>query len=281
MLEDCGVGTYPYPYHHHHLGFPQNPLRTKIPPYPNFADPFDPGINLPIFPTTPEQSQTAQPKKGTVPTNNGILIPPQTKQKPPIPLRPIALGNREFGIPGVSSEMESDDYHHISEHLQRAAVKINKTKLAITLQDKDKPPSQLSESDEEIVTNSDKYPYDDGEVAIKKIMPSEQWNLVSVEEGEFLIPKEIPREPILKSNNGDARQNPTTSTPFSPPSGYEINRQIEDELRNWTGAGTRIDDRYYSYSDEGCPAKFRPIDDAIIYHPQHGNLLEYKDHMLG
>ena len=163
--------------------------------------------------------------------------------------------------------MESDDYHHISEHLQRAAVKINKTKLAITLQDKDKPPSRLSESDEKIVTNSDKYPYDDGEVAITKVMPSEQWDSVSVEEGEYLIPEEIPREPLFKSNNGDRRQNPTTSTPFSPLSGYEINRRIEDELRNWTGAGTRIDDRYYSYSDEGCPATFRPIDDAIIYHP--------------
>ena len=46
----------------------------------------------------------------------------------------------------------------------------------------------------------------------------------------------------------------------------EINR-IENELRNWTGAGIRMDDRYYSYSDEGCLAKTKPIEDAIIYHP--------------
>ena len=72
-------------------------------------------------------------------TNTSFL--PQTKQKPPVPPRPTLLSNRDTNIQGVSSEMESDDYHHISEHLQRAAAKINKTKLAITLQDKDKPPS--------------------------------------------------------------------------------------------------------------------------------------------
>ena len=54
--------------------------------------------------------------------------------------------------------MEPDDYHHISEHLQRAAEKINKSKLPITLQDKDKPPSRLSESDEESVTDPGMYP---------------------------------------------------------------------------------------------------------------------------
>ena len=96
---------------------------------------------------------------------------------------------------------------------------------------------------------------------MKKVMPLEQWGSISGEEGEYLIPREIPREPMLKPDitphNNDIEQNPTTSTPFSPPpSGFEINRQIEDELRNWTGASTRIDDRYYSYSDEGCLAKF-------------------------
>ena len=97
--------------------------------------------------------------------------------------------------------MESDDYHHISEHLQRAAAKINKTKLVITLQDKDKPPSHLSESDEETITNWDKYPYDDREVVMKRVMPLEQWDSVLGEEGEYLIPKEIPRELVLKSDN--------------------------------------------------------------------------------
>ena len=83
----------------------------------------------------------AQTVKETVSKTNNIPVSPQTKQKPPVPSRPTLLSNRDTNIQGVSSEMESDDYHHISEHLQRAAAKINKTKLAITLQDKDKPPS--------------------------------------------------------------------------------------------------------------------------------------------
>ena len=83
----------------------------------------------------------AQTVKETVSKMNNILVSPQTKQKLPVPPRPTLLSNRDTNIQGVSSEMESDDYHHTSEHLQRAAAKINKTKLAITLQDKDKPPS--------------------------------------------------------------------------------------------------------------------------------------------
>ena len=93
---------------------------------------------------------------------------PPIKQKPPVPPRPALLSSKDTNIQGVSSEMESDDYHHISEHLQRAAAKINKSKLAITLQDKDKPPSHLSESDEESITDPGMYPYNDGEVAIKR-----------------------------------------------------------------------------------------------------------------
>ena len=77
----------------------------------------------------------------TVPDTISTPVSPLTKQKPPIPLRPALLGNKDTNVQGVSSEMESDDYHHISEHLQRAAAKINKSKLAITLQDKDKLPS--------------------------------------------------------------------------------------------------------------------------------------------
>ena len=150
-------------------------------------------------------------------------ISPQTKQKPPIPLRPTVLGNRDPNIHRVSSEMESDDYHHISEHLQRAAAKINKTKLVITLQDKDKPPSQLSESDEESITDPDRYPYDDGEVIMKKVMSLEQWGLMSGDEGEYLIPREPPLKPDITLQDNDPKENPTTSTPFSPPSRFEIN----------------------------------------------------------
>ena len=122
---------------------PPEATKNKTPPYPDSAESFDLGISLPIPPTTPEPltSQMAQTVKGAVSKMNSIPIPPQTKQKLPVPPRPTVLGNRDPNIHGVSSEMESDDYHHISEHLQRAVAKINKTKLVITLQDKDKPPS--------------------------------------------------------------------------------------------------------------------------------------------
>ena len=86
------------------------------------------------------------------------------------------------------------------------------------------------------------------------------------DEGEYLIPREPLLKPGITLQDNDLKENPTTSTCFSPLSRFEINR-IEDELRNWTGAGTRMDDRYYSYSDEGCLAKTKPIEDAIIYHP--------------
>ena len=97
-------------------------------------------------------------------------------------------------------------------------------------------------------------------------MSPEQWGSTSGEEGEYLIPRESPLKTGITLQDSDLKENPTTSTPFSPPSRMEINR-IEDELRNWTGAGIRMDDRYYSYGDEGCPAKTKPIEDAIIYHP--------------
>ena len=88
----------------------------------------------------------------------------------------------------------SDDYHHISEQLNRAAEKINKTKLSISLQDKDKPSSHLSESDEENLTELGMYPYDDGKVQLKKVMcPTSSWDSCSgEEEGKYLMPRESP-----------------------------------------------------------------------------------------
>ena len=56
------------------------------------------------------------------------------------------------------------------------------------------------------------------------------------------------------------------STPLSPPTRVELNK-IKDELRTWTGAGTRMDDCYYGYDDEDCPARAKPIENAVIYHP--------------
>ena len=109
------------------------------------------------------------------------------------------------------------------------------------------------------------YPYNDGEVVMKKVMSLVPWDLTSGKEGEYLLPKEPPPRTDITLQNSDLKENPTTSMPFSPLTRMEMNR-IEDELRNWTGAGTRMDDRYYSYSDEGCLAKTKPIEDAIIYH---------------
>ena len=109
-------------------------------------------------------------------------------------------------------------------------------------------------------------PYNDGEVVMKKVMSPVPWGSTSGEEGEYLLPKEPPLRTDITLQNSNLMKNPTTSTPFSPPTRIEINR-IEDELRTWTGAGTRMDDRYYSYSDKGCPVKANPIEDAIIYHP--------------
>ena len=165
----------------------------------------------------------AQTVTDTVTKTNNTPASPQTKLKPPVPPRPTLLNNRDTNIQGVSSEMESDDYHHISEHLQRAAAKINKTKLAITLQDKDKPPSQLSESDEESVADPSMYPYNDGEVIMKKVMSPVPWGSTLGEEGEYLLPREPPLRTDITLQNSDLMENPTTSTPFSPLTRMEIN----------------------------------------------------------
>ena len=98
------------------------------------------------------------------------------------------------------------------------------------------------------------YPYNDGEVVMKKVMSLVPWGSTLGEEGEYLLPKEPPLRTDISLQNSNLKENPTTSTPFSFQTRMEINL-IEDELRTWTGAGTRMDDRYYSYSDEACPAK--------------------------
>ena len=86
-------------------GMPPDAPKTKTPPYPDSAEPFDLEISLPIPLTTPEPltSQIAQAVKGTVSKTNHTSITPQTKQKPPVPLRPTVSGNRDPNIHGVSS----------------------------------------------------------------------------------------------------------------------------------------------------------------------------------
>ena len=85
------------------------------------------------------------------------------------------------------------------------------------------------------------YPYNDGEVAMKKVMSPVPWDLTSGEEGEYLLS----REPIVKTNTTPQNilpvKNPATSTPLSPLTRVELDR-IEEELRTWTGSGTRMDD---------------------------------------
>ena len=71
-----------------------------------------------------------------------------------------------------SSGMESDDYHQISTQLKHTAAKINKQLLLLHLQDKTITPSEKASND----LRSDEYEYDDGEVQLKVVMPSDEGN---------------------------------------------------------------------------------------------------------
>ena len=73
------------------------------------------------------------------------------------------------------------------------------------------------------------YPYNDGEVAMKKVMSPVPWDLTSDEEGEYLLPREPPLKLIITPQNILPVTNPAMSTPLSPPTRVELDR-IEDEL---------------------------------------------------
>ena len=172
--------------------------------------------------------------------------------------------------------MESDDYHNITEQLSMAAEKINKEKLSLELQDKDKPVSHLSESEEDSVSDSNVYPYDDGEVTFKKVLsPSEtNWDTPSLEEEDtYLVPVPedsplpTPREKLnTPSPVGPQVRVPPLDQPQSPgrdpflPIKLEL-QKVNDELRNWAMAGTKMDVCYYSYWTRLLKDK------AIIYYP--------------
>ena len=107
-------------------------------------------------------------------SRNGLSPQVDKLVKPHLPPKPgsvVPQGNQVVSSE-KGSEMESDDYHHISEQLNRAANKINKTRLALDLQDRERqPPSRLSESDEDgKLKPVQAYAYDDGEVALKRAM---------------------------------------------------------------------------------------------------------------
>ena len=85
------------------LVIPPEVPKNKIPPHPDSTESFDLGISLPTLPTVPEPltSQTDQPVMVTVPNTTNTPVSPQTKQKPPVPLRPALLGKRDPNIQGV------------------------------------------------------------------------------------------------------------------------------------------------------------------------------------
>ena len=161
------------------------------------------------------------------------------------------------GAQGVSSEMESDDYHHISEQLSRAAEKINKGKLALDLQDKDRHPSRLSESDEDSGPRQPHiYPYDDGEVMLKTV--SSPQNSKGDPKPPSVDRYSTPRQSAV-SLVPSQRESPTTNL-------REELTKIEEKLRKWTGSGTKPDSRHYSYDNVDL-SNMKPNERAIIYHP--------------
>ena len=133
-------------------------------------------------------------------------------KKPDIPPKLIASRMRskdDQGAQGVSSEMESDDYHHISKQLSRAAEKINKGKLALDLQDKDRHPSHLSESDEDSGPRQPHiYPYNDGEVMLKTV--SSPQNLIGDPKPPSVDRYSTPRQSAV-SLVPSQRESPTTN----------------------------------------------------------------------
>ena len=180
---------------------PMIPSPSQSPPTQDPVESFDLGIDPPptdpphLAPLTPKliQSIEIETMKEQEKAPPGLM-----KQKPIVPPKPSHLSMKGEASQGVSSgisEMESDDYHHISEHLQWAAEMINKSKLSITLQDQDKPSSHLSESDEETPPDQGTVPYDDSEVVLKKVMSPTNWDSTSGlglgMKGEYLTPKEL------------------------------------------------------------------------------------------
>ena len=237
---------------------------------------FDPGIqkrsSLPLEPPPPPPllKPVSNPCKGSSPQVYKLV-------KPNVPPKPgsVILQSNQSVSSEKGSEMESDDYHHILEQLNRAANKINKTRLALDLQDRERqPPSRLSESDEDVKLKPvQAYAYDDGEVALKwAISP-----LNPSTEDEVTIDLSLsPSGPAEGTNSPSAGEYLTPTHPMVkpmkfrriPPKGSEGETQlnIESELERWPVSGKGRDGRYYSY-DKGDRKDGELIENAIIYHP--------------
>ena len=205
-------------------------------------------------PSLPPPEIDKQSKQDTITT------PVNKSDKPDVPPKPISSRTRSRTRPemphGVSSEMESDDYHGVSKLLAKGAAKINKGRLALELQDRNKSYSYLSESDEDISSQTTQArPYNDGEVSLRAVVSSDSSSFRS------------------KSPSGDVYLTPTQPTErskeqvlSSQAQSIDSKRYIEEKVRQWPGSGTHVDGRYYSYANYGGTDE-KPIEDAIVFHP--------------
>ena len=216
--------------------------------------PADPPLPPSLPPSLPPPEIDKQSKQDTITT------PVNKSDKPDVPPKPIASRTRSRTRPemphGVSSEMESDDYHGVSKLLAKGAAKINKGRLALELQDRNKSYSYLSESDEDISSQTTQArPYNDGEVSLRAVVSSDSSSLRSKSPSEDVYltptqPTEMSKEQVLSSQAQS----------------IDSKRYIEEKVRQWPGSGTHVDGRYYSYANYGGTDE-KPIEDAIVFHP--------------
>ena len=198
--------------------------------------------------TPPNTSATKRPPS---------LTNPMTKPNlPPKPVTSRTRSNPRSEMPqGVSSEMESDDYHGVSKLLTERAAKINKGKLALDLQDRDRTPSYVSDSEDDTSSHTLKArPYDDGEVSLRAVASSSS-------DATSIRSKSPSSEVYLTPTQ--TRNNTRQEVDHHHAQGK---RYIEEKINRWSGAGTHIDGRYYSYRNHDVK-NMKPLTDAIIYHP--------------
>ena len=112
----------------------------------------------------------------------------------------------------------------------------------------------ITENEESSVNDPHVYPYNDGEVLLKQVIPSAEanWDTPPVdEESTYLVPRDI-SSPILETEtlsvpNPESSQSKKLPIPEKNPFlsiKLELN-QIRDDLRNWKMVGTKMDGCYY------------------------------------
>ena len=187
---------------------------------------------------------------------------------PPKPTLPKIQGDTS-GVQIVSSEMESDNYHHISEQLSQATEKININKLVLELQDKDRQLSRMSESNEDGI-QPQVYPYDDGEVKLKTIMSpgSSTGGSKTSSVDQYLTPKSLVVNPILSCKESSSSNH------------REHMKISETEVGQWTRASVLSNGKYYSHEGRD-PKCMKLIETAIVYHPPSRTFVRVKDKKAG